>query len=162
MSLKLSDFSKWIQVGDKIDYIEVRHGEQLVIPFTMRDSSDGIVDLSGWTLTVNSEIMSATFTYSTAGELTGVADLTKQRNASGNTGSTAVAGLEVVNIVAAAGTGVLKIPASATPNPSTLITPDDNNTLLNIITITATYPSSVTGFSNIRKLMMGLIVRYSN
>jgi hypothetical protein len=161
MSLKLSDFSNWIQVGDQIDYIEVRHGEQLVIPFTMRDSADSIVDLSGWVLTVNSEIMTATFTYANS-KLTSVTNITKQKNSSGNTGSTSVAGLEVVNIVAAAGTGVLKIPATATPSPSTLITPDDNNTLLNIITITATYPSSVTGFSNIRKLMMGLIVRYSN
>lgn len=161
MSLRLSDFSKWLQVGDQIEYIETRHGEQYIIPFTMNDGNNLPVDLTGWVFTVTSEIMTATFNY--AGDnLTSVTDITKQRNVAGNTGSTAVSGLEVVNIVESQGTGILKIPATATPNPSTLITPDDNNTLMNIITITATYPSSVAGFSNIRKLMMGLIVRYSN
>jgi hypothetical protein len=158
MSLRLSDFGQWLQGGDKIDFLETRIGEQYVIPFTMKDNSSPPVplDITGWAFTVTSEIMTATFGYGSDGSLTGVSDIVKQ------VASRSVSGLEVVNIVAPAGTGILKIPASATPIPSTLVTPDNNNTLLNVITITATYPSSVVGFDNVRKLMMGLIVRYGN
>ena len=158
MSLRLSDFGKWLQGGDKIDFLETRIGEQYIIPFTMKDNSTPPVsiNITGWTFTVTSEIMTATFAYSGDGSLTSVTDIVKQVDAR------TVSGLEVVNIVAPAGTGILKIPASATPIPSTLVTPDNNNTLLNVITITATYPSSIVGFDNVRKLMMGLIVRYGN
>ena len=158
MSLRLSDFGKWLQGGDKIDFLETRIGEQYVIPFTMKDNSTPPVpiNITGWAFTVTSEVMTATFTYGGTGELSGVSDIVKQIAAR------TVTGLEVVNIVAPAGTGILKIPATATPIPSSLVTPDNNNTMLNVITITATYPSSVTGFDNVRKLMMGLIVRYGN
>jgi hypothetical protein len=158
MSLRLSDFGKWLQGGDKIDFLETRIGEQYVIPFTIKDNSTPpvAVNITGWTFAVTSEIMSANFTYDAAGELTTIADITKQVS------PRTVSGLEVVNIVEAGGSGILKVPAAATPTPSTLVTPDNNNTLLNVITITATYPSSVTGFDNVRKLMMGLIVRYGN
>jgi hypothetical protein len=158
MSLRLSDFGKWLQGGDKIDFLETRIGEQYIIPFTMKDNSTPpvAINITGWTFTVTSEIMTATFAYSGDGSLTSVTDIVKQVDAR------TVSGLEVVNIVAPAGTGILKIPASATPIPSTLVTPDNNNTLLNVITITATYPSSIVGFDNVRKLMMGLIVRYGN
>jgi hypothetical protein len=100
--------------------------------------------------------MTANFTYDGAGELSSISDITKQVSAR------TISGLQVVNIVEASGSGILKVPANATPIPSSLVTPDANNTLLNVITITATYPSSVTGFDNVRKLMMGLIVRYGN
>lgn len=158
MSLKLSDFGKWLQGGDKIDFLETRIGEQYVIPFTIKDGASNpvAIDITGWTFDVTSEIMSAKFEYNAAGELSSVSGFTKQIAAR------TVTGLEVVNIVEAGGSGILKIPANATPMPSTLVTPDDANTLVNIITITATYPSSVTGFDNVRKLMMGLIVRYGN
>jgi hypothetical protein len=158
MSLKLSDFGKWLQGGDKIDFLETRIGEQYVIPFTIKDNSTPpvAINLTGWTFDVTSEIMSANFTYDGSGELSSVSDFTKQVSAR------TVAGLEVVNIVESGGTGILKVPAGATPTPSTLVTPDANNTLINVITITATYPSSVTGFDNVRKLMMGLIIRYGN
>jgi hypothetical protein len=158
MSLRLSDFGKWLQGGDKIDFLETRIGEQYVIPFTIKDNSTTPIpiDITGWTFTVTSEIMTANFGYNTAGELISTGDFTKQISAR------SIAGLEVVNIVEAHGSGILKVPASATPAPSTLVTPDNSNTLLNVITITATYPSSVTGFDSVRKLMMGLIVRYGN
>jgi hypothetical protein len=158
MSLRLSDFGKWLQGGDKIDFLETRIGEQYVIPFTIKDNQTPpvAVNITGWTFDVTSEIMTANFTYDGAGELSSISDITKQIS------PRTVSGLQVVNIVEASGSGILKVPASATPTPSTLVTPDANNTLLNVITITATYPSSVTGFDNVRKLMMGLIVRYGN
>jgi hypothetical protein len=58
------------------------------------------------------------------------------------------------------GSGVLTIPAAVTPNPSELVTVDDDNTLLNLITITAHYPSVDSSFTNTAKLELGLVVRY--
>jgi hypothetical protein len=157
MSLRLSDFGNWLQGGDKIDFLETRQGEQYVIPFTINNNASTPVpqDLTSWTFNVTSEVMSATFAYS-GDTLSSVTNITKV------VASRTIPGLEVVDIIPASGVGTLKIPAAATPNPSTLITPDDANTLVNIITITCTYPSSVAGFSSIRKLMLGLIVRYGN
>ena len=155
MSLKLSQFSEWVQGGDPIDYLEIRNGEQYVVPFTIKDNQTPPqpINLTGWTFAVTSDIFTATFNYDSSGNLSTVTNFADQ-NVSGNT-----ANLEVVNINTGAGTGVLKIPAGVNPNPSDLVLADDNNTMLNKLTITATYPSSVSGFSSIRKLLIGLIVR---
>lgn len=157
MSLRLSDFGDWIQGGDKIDFLEIRQGEQYVIPFTINNNSSTPVpqDLTSWSFDVTSEVMTATFAYS-GDTLNNVTNIVKQVPAR------TISGLEVVDIIPASGVGTLKIPADATPSPSDFITPDGTNTLVNIITITCTYPSSVAGFSSIRKLMLGLIVRYGN
>lgn len=158
MSLLLSQFSQYIVGGEEIDYVEIRLGEQYVLPFTIKDDQDPPqpIDLTGWTFAVTSQIFTATFTYAAGGNLSSVSNFTQQ-------GATApYAGLEVVNVVPLAGTGVLKVPAGVNPSPSTLVTPNDNNTMLNLITINCTYPSSVSGFDNIRKLMIGLVVRYGS
>ncbi len=159
MSLRLSNFNQWIQGGEPIDYLEVRLGEQYAVPFTIKDNQNPPqpINLTGWSFAnVTSQIYTATFGYNGTGQLAVVTNFVQQ----GVAGT--VSGLEVVNINAAAGTGVLKIPATANPNPSTLVTADGDNTMLNIITITATYPSSVSGFNSIRKLLIGLIVRFGS
>lgn len=159
MSLRLSNFNQWIQGGEPIDYLEVRLGEQYAVPFTIKDNQvpPQPINLTGWSFAnVTSQIYTATFAYNSAGTLTSVTDFVQQ----GTAGT--VSGLEVVDINVSAGTGVLKIPAAVNPNPTTLITPDGNNTMLNIITITASYPSSVSGFNSIRKLLIGLIVRFGS
>jgi len=158
MSLKLSQFNQWIQGGEPIDYLEVRLGEQYAVPFTIKDNQvpPQPINLTGWTFSVTSQIYTATFSYNGAGDLTGVTNFVQQGVAA------AFSGLEVVNINTTLGTGTLKIPAGVNPNPSTLITADGDNTMLNIINITATYPSSVSGFNSIRKLLVGLIVRFGS
>ena len=159
MSLRLSQFNQWIQGGEPIDYLEVRLGEQYAVPFTIKDNQDPPqpINITGWSFAnVTSQIYTATFGYNSAGQLATVTNYVQQ----GVAGT--VSGLEVVDISPAAGTGVLKIPATVNPNPSTLITADGDNTMLNIITITATYPSSVSGFNSIRKLLIGLIVRFGS
>lgn len=158
MSLKLSSFDQWVQGGEPIDYVEVRLGEQYVIPFTIKDNQipPQPINLTGWTFDVTSQIYTATFTYNNLGELATVTNFAQQ------TTPVAVSGLEVVNIVTGSGTGILKVPSTVNPNPSTLVTADDNNTMVNILTITATYPSSVSGFNNIRKLLIGLVVRFGS
>lgn len=159
MSLKLSNFSQWIEGGEQIDYLEVRLGEQYAVPFTIKDDQTPpqAINITGWTFSVTTQIYTATFNYAADGSLTSASDFTQQTSP-----AVAFSGLEVVNINAPAGTGVLKIPSGVNPNPSTLITADGNNTMLNIITITATFPSTVSGFSNIRKLLIGLIVRFGS
>lgn len=156
MSLQLSRFDQYITGGSPIDYFEMRLGEAYAIPFTIRDNQTPPqpIDLTGWTFDVLSELYTATFSYGTDNSLTSVTDFTDQGT------QETIAGLAVTNIVAAAGQGVLTVPPGVNPNPTTLVTADGNNTLLNIITITATYPSSVSGFNSVRKLLIGLVVRY--
>ena len=159
MSLKLSNYNQWIQGGEPIDYVEVRLGEQYVVPFTIKDNAvpPQPINLTGWSFAnVTTQLYTATFSYDGGGNLSTVTNFVQQGVAA------TASGLEVVDINTSAGTGVLKIPATVNPNPSTLITADGDNTMLNIITITATYPSSVSGFNNIRKLLVGLIVRFGS
>jgi hypothetical protein len=156
MSLKLSAFSQYIRAGEKIDYVEARLGEAYAIPFTVTDDSSPPVpiNLTGWTFDVKYDVYTANFTY-VNDELSKVSNFTDQGSAGAS-----YPGLEIVNIVNANGTGVLKIPAGVNPNPSSLIIADGDNTMLNIITITASFPSVVVGFNNIRKLLIGLIIRF--
>jgi hypothetical protein len=156
MSLKLSSFAQALTASDQIDYIEVRLGEQYVIPFTVKDSLDAPIDITNWdfaTTAVTSEIYTANFTYSGS-------TLSSIKNFSDQGDPTTDADLKVTIIDATIGSAVLTVPASITPRPSTLVTLDDDNTLLNLITITANYPSSVAGFNNIRKMLIGLVVRF--
>jgi hypothetical protein len=156
MSLKLSSFTNGLVASDEIDYIEVRLGEQYVIPFTVKDSAGTAIDITSWdftTIPVTSEVYTAKFTYS-GNSLTSVANFTDQGTPSTFTNLAAT----ITN--GALGQGVVTIPANVNPSLSSLVTLDDDNTMLNIITITAQYPSSVSGFNNIRKLLIGLIVRF--
>lgn len=154
-SLNLSNFAQYAAAGDRIDYLEVRLGEQYVVPFTMLDAAGVPIDITGWTFSVTSDIYTADFVYGGPnGDLLSVNSFTDQAQ------PPAPAGLTVVVTDAAAGQGVLQIPQDVNPNPTSLVTADGENTLLNIITITSTYPSSQAGFDNIRKLLLGLIVRF--
>jgi hypothetical protein len=161
MSLNLDKFSQYVVAGEKIDYIAIRLGEAYVIPFEIKDNLDQPVDLTGWNFAVTSTLYTATFTYN-GDTLSSVTNIVAQNSDQhSNTGEArTVAGLEVVNISAAAGTGSLKVPASVTPSPQELVTPTGTNTILNLLTITATYPSSVAGFNNIRKLLIGLVIGF--
>lgn len=158
-SLKLSSFAQALTGGDQIDYIEIRLGEAYAIPFTINQPSGDPQDLTDWTFTVSSDVYTANFTYNAAGDLSAVSDFTDQANPS-------VPADLTVSIISPAtqGQGILTVPADINPNPTTLVTADGDNTLLNIITITATYPSgysiSGTPFDNVRKLLIGLIVRF--
>jgi hypothetical protein len=154
MSLKLSNFSQYLQISDEIDYIECRLGEQYVILFTFNEGSPPQpIDLTNWTFTIDSEVYSAEFQYNSVGDLTGVKDFVSVGP------KRTVSGLAVTVTAPLLGQGTITIPSSVNPNPTDLIWPDTANTMLNIITITMTYPSSVVGFSNIRKSLLGLIVR---
>ena len=161
MSLKLSNFGQWIQGGEPIDYLEIRLGEQYTVPITFTDAapSPQPINITGWTFTTTTEVYTATFTYNTAGDLVAVSNFTDQGTAN------AYAGLGVTVINAAAGQAVLTIPAGVNPNPSALVTADSDNTMLNIITIAASWPGTyyaTTGLANIRKLMIGLVVRFGS
>lgn len=154
MSLKLSNFNQYLQVSDEIDYLECRLGEQYVIPFTFNEGNPPQpIDLTNWTFTIDSELYSAVFEYNSVGDLTAVNNYTcigPKRT---------VTGLEITVTNALLGAGTITIPSTVNPDPTNLIWPDRANTMLNLITITMTYPSSVVGFSNIRKSLLGLIVR---
>jgi len=154
MSLKLSNFNQYLQISGDIAYLEMKLGEQLVIPFNFTSGSPPApIDISSWTFSVDSEIYSATFNYNGIGELSSVEDFTCIGPRS------TPAGLVINVISAVGGTGSLVIPSNVNPDPNQLIFPDNSNTMLNIITITITYPSSVVGVNNISKSLLGLIVR---
>lgn len=154
MSLKLSNFNQYLQISDEIDYLECRLGEQYVIPFTFFEGSPPQpIDLTNWVFTIDSEIYSATFEYNSVGDLTSVKDYVSVGP------KRSVVGLAVTVTAPLLGQGTITIPSTVNPDPTNLIWPDKANTMLNIITITMTYPSSVVGFNNIRKSLLGLIVR---
>lgn len=156
MSLKLSSFAQALTASDQIDYIEIRLGEQYVIPFTVKDTDGTPIDITNWdfsTTAVTSEIYTANFTYS-GDTLSSVKNFTDQGD------PTTHASLSVTVTDPTIGSAVLTVPAAITPRPSTLVTVDDDNTLLNLITVTASYPSSVVNFPNIRKMLIGLVVRF--
>lgn len=154
MSLKLSNFNQYLQISDEIDYLECRLGEQYVIPFNFTSGSPPTpIDLTNWTFTIDSEIYSAEFVYNSNGQLSQVKDFQvigpKQ----------SVVGLTITVTNPVNGEGAIIIPSNVNPDPTDLVFPDDANTMLNILTITMTYPSSVVGINSIRKSMLGLIVR---
>jgi hypothetical protein len=154
MSLKLSNFSQYLQISDDIDYLECRLGEQYVIPFTFSAGDPPVaLDISAWTFSMDSEVYSATFNYRADGSLASVENFESVGPKS------TPAGLQVILTNAAAGQGALIIPATVNPDPNQLIWPDRANTMLNILTITMEYPSSVVGINHIRKSLIGLIVR---
>jgi hypothetical protein len=158
MSLQLSNYTQWVEAGERIDYVEVRLGEQYNIPFTIQSTATStspaqIIDITDWVFVVNSEVYSATCTYNGLGQMVQIADIQPQLPVS------TPAGLQIVDIVGPNGTGVLQVPSSVNPDPNRLIFPDTANTMMNLITITCTYPSSSVGFNNIRKIMFGLLVR---
>lgn len=158
MSLLLSNYDQWVQAGETISYCEIRLGEQYNIPFTVQSTATStspsqIIDITDWTFAISSEVYSATGTYNGAGAMTSITDIQPQLPLS------TPAGLQIVDVVGVNGTGVLQVPSSVNPNPNRLIFPDNANTMMNLITITCTYPSSSTGFNNIRKIMFGLLVR---
>lgn len=156
-SLKLGNFSQYLTAGEEIDYIEVRQGEAYVLPFTVSDNQEIPVpiDLTGWTLTTELSSYTAKFIYRASKELSAVSDFTEQGS------QPVVAGLVATVTDAVGGRGVLTIPQQVTTLPAGNVTADGDNTLLSVVTITATYPTSVNGFSAVRKLMIGLIVRIS-
>lgn len=156
MSLRLSNYDGWVEAGERISYLEVRLGEQYNIPFTVQewDGTTGTIwDISLWTWTTSSEVFSASCTYNGEGRMISITDIEPQLPI------TTPADLIITDIDGPAGTGVLQIPASVNPDPNRLIFPDTANTMLNLITLTATYPSSSVGFNNIRKILIGLLVR---
>lgn len=158
MSLRLSTYHEWIEAGEQIDYVEIRLGEQYNIPFTIQETATEtepakIIDISAWTFSITSEVYSATCDYDGNGAMIMITDIQPQLPVG------TPAGLEIVDIDGPAGTGTLKVPADVNPDPNKLIWPDCANTMMNLITITCTYPSSTTGFSNIRKIMIGFLVR---
>lgn len=156
-SLKLGNFTQYLTAGEEIDYVEIRQGEAYVLPFSISDNQTppNPIDLTDWTLNTTLSSYTAKFQYKQAGELSAVSDFTDQGS------QPVVAGL-VANITdSAAGKGVLTIPASVSTLPAGNVTADGDNTLLAVVTITATYPTSVIGFSAVRKLLIGLIIRIS-
>jgi hypothetical protein len=156
-SLKLGNFSQYLTAGESIDYIEVRQGEAYVLPFTVSDNQTipQPIDLTDWILTTELSSYTAKFQYQANNELSAVSDFTEQGS------QPTVAGLVAQVTDAVLGQGVLTIPTQVTTLPAGNVTADGDNTLLNVVTITASYPTSVSGFSAVRKLMIGLIVRIS-
>lgn len=157
MSLKLGQFGAYLVGSSEIAYLEVRNGEQYAIPvsFTNNDPTPQPINLQQWTFSVTYDIYTANFNYDASGNLVAASNFTDQGPA-----GQSYAGLEITNIQPLLGTAVLKIPAGINPNPSTLVTADGDNTMLNIITITANYPSVIVGFPSVRKLLLGLVVRF--
>jgi hypothetical protein len=155
MSLKLSNFKKHIVGGVEISMIEIRLGEQYVLPVSITNSDGSPVDLTNWTFTVTTDLYTATTSYSGDGSLASISSFTDQ----GSVG-TSYSGLEITNVTPLAGTAYLTIPAGVNPNPSSLVTADGDNTMLNIITIKCQYPSAISGFNNVRKLLVGIVVRF--
>lgn len=160
-SLQLSSFAQALTAGDQIDYVEIRLGEAYALPFKIADSAGNPINLTNWTLAVTAESYTANFAYGGNGDLIAVSDFTDQTMG----GSQPQPGLAAEITNAALGEGVVSIPSNLLPpNPASIISADGDNTLLNIVTITATYPSgysfSGTPFDNVRKLLIGLVVRF--
>jgi hypothetical protein len=156
-SLKLGNFHEYFTAGEEIDYIEVRQGEAYVIPFTVSDNQTipQPIDLTDWILTTELSSYTAKFEYKKSSELSAVSDFTEQGS------QPIVVGLVATVTNAVAGQGVLTVPSTVTTLPAGNVTADGDNTLLSVVTITATYPTSVVGFNAVRKLLVGLIVRIS-
>lgn len=156
-SLKLGNFTQYLTAGEEIDYVEIRQGEAYVLPFFISDNQEppNPIDLSNWTLNTTLSSYTAKFEYRQAGELSAVSCFTDQGS------QPVVAGLVASLTDAVNGRGVLTIPASVSTLPAGNVTADGDNTLLAVVTITATYPTSVSGFSAVRKLLIGLIIRIS-
>ena len=154
MSLRLSSFSEWGQPGSQIDYLEIRIGEQYAIPFEVTFTDLEPIDISTWSFSVTSQLFSATFTYNNDGELQTASTFTEQG------ARQSIAGLTVNVLDPVYGQCVLLIPANTTPSPQTLVTADGENTIVNIVEITTTIPTTY-GIPNIRKQLLGLIVRFA-
>jgi hypothetical protein len=164
--LKFSNYDSWTVLGDPLDYIEIRLGESYAFPVTVFDNSviNQAIDVSAWSFTVTGEIFTMNTDVNDADEYgscgcISTRDLLTDRFQS-QMGPFTAPQLQFEITDAVTGLGVLKIPASATPNPSELVSIDGHNTLLNIITITANYPSVSDDFTNTAKLELGLVVRY--
>jgi hypothetical protein len=154
-SLKLGSFGQYITAGDTIEYIEIRQGEAYAIPFQISDNQTPPtpIDLTLWTLTTELSSYTAKFEYRRSGELSAVSEFTEQGS------QPIVAGLTATLTEPLNGRGVLTIPSQTSILPAGNVTADGDNTLLNVVTITATYPTSVIGFNAVRKLLIGLIIR---
>ena len=157
MGLKLTQFSEYVQGGTEIDYFECRLGEQYVLPFTVTDDMGNPIDITGWSFTVTSTVYTASFCYS------GTGVVTKSSLWQAQLPEQTIAGLQIVDINYLAGTGTLTIPAAVNPDPTVLVSEnDETNTMVNVITIKCEYPSGTVGFPNKRNLLIGLIVRLGN
>jgi len=164
--LKFSNYDSWTVVGDPLDYLEIRNGENYAFPVTVFDNSviTQQIDVSDWNFTVTSEIFTMNTNYSDANEYGSCGCILKSDIGTSRftpqMGPSQHPDLAFKLVNALTGQGVLTIPAAVTPNPSELVTIDADNTLLNLITITADYPSVDDSFTNTAKLELGLVVRY--
>lgn len=154
-SLQLGKFGQSLTAGSQIDYIEIRQGEAYVLPFEISDNATPPlpINLTDWSLTTTMDSYTAKFQYKSNGELSLVSEFTEQGS------QPVIAGLTASITDAINGRGVVTIPSQTTILPAGNVTADGDNTLLNVVTITATYPTSVSGFSAVRKLLIGLIIR---
>jgi hypothetical protein len=153
-SLSLGNYSEYFTAGDQIDYLEVRSGESYVVQFQISDNQTppSPIDITEWTFTTTIDSYTACFQYG-GDTLKAVSNFTEQGS------QPTVAGLEAFIGDALTGQGTLTVPAQATTLPAGNITADGDNTLLNVVTITASYPTSVPGFTATRKLLIGLIIK---
>jgi hypothetical protein len=164
--LKFSNYDSWTVLGDPLDYLEIRNGESYAFPVTVFDNSviNQQIDVSDWNFAVTSEIFTMNTNPDDANEYGSCGCILKTDI--GTSRFTPQMGpfthpqLQFRLENATTGTGILTIPAAVTPNPCELVTIDDDNTLLNLITITADYPSVDDSFTNTAKLELGLVVRY--
>lgn len=160
MSLKLSSFGQYIVGGDQIDYLEIRQGEQYTVPIFIQNSLQQPEDLTSWNLTsVTYDVYTASVTYAGT-QLSSVTNFAQQLNNQVDGQLTVITKdqTQPANV----GKATLQIPAIITRLPAGIITADGDNTMVVVINIAASYPSSVAGFQNIRKLLLGLIVRFGD
>lgn len=155
MSLLLSDFESYATGSAKISYLEIRLGEQYVVNFYVRSRATGLpIDITGWTFAPTSTLYTARFCYGQDGSLERVEHFKRQTETYTYAGM--VAGIDNAPL----GRGYLKIPSYVNPNPTDLVDADTYNTMLNIIEINATFPSSQASFDAERRLLLGLVIRY--
>ena len=156
MSLLLNGSKTAIIAGSQLQLVEIYNGESYTFPFTFKDTSGAVVNITGWTMAATCKWYTANITYppgNASPEDVTLADLTLL-----SPQPTAPTGLMAAVAVGSAGTGYLYIPT--TINGGQTFTIDASPTLIAVVTMTVTRTDTLSGNSDINKEPIGLVIRY--
>ena len=161
MSLLLNGAKTVTIAGTEMSCIEIYTGEAYTFPFTFTDAGGIPINCTSWTLATQAKWYTCTVTYPTLHQIF-IANLAldvPQPSAGASTGLTAA----FTN--AALGEGYIYVPnvitgGYGTPNPSPTPTVTDTTSILVILTLSVTRTDGVSGFADINREPIGMLVRY--
>lgn len=157
MTLRVSDFDQYILLSDRIDYTEAYLGEAKAINLTFTTATTPPVakNITGWTFAVSYKDALA----NVSGAVKSLSSITNFVLLSSTPQTDTNLAVSVTN--ATGGLAILTIPSTVTSMPASDAPIDGTNTLIKLITIQATYASTVSGFNTVDKYNVGVIIRFN-